>query len=96
MNDPPRLPEAIAKEVRRRPVIFIVELAELLETSVRTIRRQLRAGTFFIPTMPKIDQRYRWSRERVYRAIAEATKDSHKAEFLQRETARRRQAGVDR
>jgi hypothetical protein len=36
-------------------VLFIDDLARILKTSTRTIRKQLRAGTFFIPEMPKID-----------------------------------------
>jgi hypothetical protein len=77
-----RLAEPLAEAVRRQPVVFIVELAGLLETSVRTIRRQLRAGTFFIPLAPAVDKRYRWSRERVYRAIADTTLDSHRRSLV--------------
>lgn len=76
------LPEPIAEEVRRRPVVFIAELSLKLETSVRTIRRQLRANTFFIPLLPKIDSRYRWSRAAMYRAIAEMTRESHAQSLL--------------
>lgn len=77
-----RLPEALAEEIRRRPIVFIVELASMLDTSVRTVRRQLRAGTFFIPTLPNVDKRYRWSRERVFRALADTTVDSHRRSLL--------------
>ena len=51
--------------------VLVGELAELLGTSTRTIQRQLRAGTFFIAPLPQIDYHLRWSRERVYRAIAD-------------------------
>jgi hypothetical protein len=74
----PGLLQAQREDVRRRPVMFINELADLLETSTRTIRRQLRAGTFFIPETGKVDHRHRWSRERVYTAIAEITSASHR------------------
>jgi hypothetical protein len=77
-----RLPEALAEEVRRKPVVFIGELAELLETSERTIRRQLRAGTFFIPEAPKVDQRHRWSRARVHLTILDTTFETHRRSLL--------------
>jgi hypothetical protein len=77
-----RLPEAIAEEVRRHPVVLVGELAELLGTSTRTIQRQLRAGTFFIAPLPQIDYHLRWSRERVYRAIADTTFESHRRSLL--------------
>jgi hypothetical protein len=71
--------DPIAQRVAEHPVVFIDELATLLEdASVRTIRRQLRAGTFFIPTLPKVDRKHRWSRARVYAAIAETTVESHR------------------
>lgn len=78
-----RLPQALQEDISRRPCVFIRELARLLETSVRTIRRQLQAGTFFIPQMPKIDQRYRWSRARVYLAIETTTFESHRRIVLE-------------
>lgn len=77
-----RLPEAIAEEVRRRPVMFIAEVAEKLETSVRSIRRQLRAGTFFIPRLATVDKRYRWSRARFYLATQDTTFESHRRSVL--------------
>ena len=55
---------------REQPVVFIDELAELLGTSTRTIRRQLRARTFFIPEMVRVDKRHRWSRVVVLDVIA--------------------------
>lgn len=73
-----RLPQTLQEEIRRQPVMFIAELADKLGTSTRTILRQLRAGTFFIPEAPKVDHRHRWSRERVYLAIADTTLDSHR------------------
>lgn len=54
------------------PVVLIDELAQILKTSPRTIYRQLRADTFFIPELPKVDHRHRWSRVVVLRTIAEA------------------------
>lgn len=59
-----------ARQQDYKPVVLIDELADLLETSVRTLRRQLRAGTFFIPEIPKIDHRHRWSRVVVLECIA--------------------------
>jgi hypothetical protein len=72
------LPEALAQRIAEQPVVFIDELAELLGTSVRTLKRQLRAGTFFIEEAPKVDYRHRWSRARVYLAIADTTLSSHR------------------
>jgi hypothetical protein len=77
-----RLPEALADDVRRKPIVFIAELAMLLETSERTILRQLRAGTFFIQETPKVDHRHRWSRARVYLAIFDSTIASHRKSLL--------------
>jgi hypothetical protein len=79
---PTRLSQAQQELIARRPFVFIHELADLLETSERTIERQLRAGTFFIPEAPKVDRRRRWSRERIYRAIADTTLDSHRRSLL--------------
>lgn len=64
------------------PVVLIDELARLLHTSTRTIDRQLRAGTFFIEEMPRVDHRHRWSRQRVLEAIASDTRASHAARLL--------------
>jgi hypothetical protein len=77
-----RLPQTLQEEIRRRPVMFIAELADKLGCSTRTILRQLRAGTFFIPESPKVDHRHRWSRERVYLAIADTTLESHRRSLL--------------
>lgn len=71
-------------EIRRRPVVFIAELAVLLDTSTRTILRQLRTGTFFIPEMPAVDRRHRWSREVVYRVIADQSAGGHRLNVLRR------------
>jgi hypothetical protein len=78
----PRVPEALQQEICRRPVVFIDELATLLGTSRRSIQRQLRAGTFFIPEAPKVDHRHRWSRARVYLAIADTTFETHRRSLL--------------
>lgn len=78
-----RRAERLHEEIVRRPVMFIDELAVKLETSTRTIMRGIRAGTFFIPELPKVDHRHRWSREVVYLAIGTATRSSH-AETVRR------------
>ena len=50
------------------PVLMLPELAAVLRTSITTIRRQLRHGTFPIRPMsgPRmktgLDSRYRWAR----------------------------------
>ena len=43
-------------------VLVLNELAIVLRTSTRTIKRRLRAGTFPIPTLPSIDKRHRFAR----------------------------------
>jgi hypothetical protein len=63
-------------------VLLIGDMAKLLRTSVRTIKRQLRAGTFFIPELPTVDYRHRWSRARFDRAMAEDTKAGHAAQIV--------------
>lgn len=62
----PRAPQQDAD-----PVVLIDELARILKTSTRNLQRQLRAGTFFIPELPKVDRRHRWSRVVVAQYIAE-------------------------
>lgn len=42
-------------------VLFIDALAKRLGMSARTIARRLRAGTFQIPELPRLDHRRRWS-----------------------------------
>lgn len=78
----PGLTQAQQQAIAANPIVLIDELATLLGTSVRTLERQLRAGTFFIPELPKIDHRHRWSRQRVYLAIAETTLESHRRSLL--------------
>lgn len=78
----PRLPQSLADRIAQDPIVFIDELADLLGTSRRTIERQLRAGTFFIPEAPKVDYRHRWSRARVYAAIESTTLLSHRQTVL--------------
>jgi hypothetical protein len=57
-------------------VLVIAEVATVLRTSVRTVRRQLRAGTFPIPPMTTpihqmgFDRKYRWSRVDVEHYLA--------------------------
>lgn len=60
-------------------VLFIDELAQILGTSVRTIQKQLRAGTFPIPELPRIDRKHRWSRERVHAELPALTQASRLA-----------------
>lgn len=72
------------------PVLFIDDMAKLLGTSVRTIQRQIRAGTFFIPELPKVDHKHRWSRVRVLQAIADETQTTHAARVTRDAGARRR------
>jgi predicted DNA-binding transcriptional regulator AlpA len=49
----------------QRPVVLIEELADMLATSVSTIRRRLRARAFPIPQIQGIDDKLRWSRAEV-------------------------------
>ena len=57
-------------------VLVISEIAALLRTSVRTVRRQLRAGTFPITPMTTpmhqmgFDRKYRWARHDVEQYLA--------------------------
>ena len=46
-------------------VLLLDELAGVLRASVRTIRRQIKAGTFPIPALPSMDRRRRWARSDV-------------------------------
>ncbi len=48
-----------------RPVVLIDELADMLGTSVKTIRKRLYAKAFPIPCIEGIDKKYRWSRSEV-------------------------------
>lgn len=52
-------------------VLFIDEVARELKSSVRTLKRMIRAGTFPIPETFKIDRRRRWSRAVVIHYIRE-------------------------
>lgn len=51
-------------------VCFMEDLARALRTSLRTIKRMRRFGSFPIPELPAIDRRPRWSGEAVRRFIA--------------------------
>lgn len=51
------------------PVLFIDELAALLKTSTRTLRKLLAANRCPIPPLPAIDKRHRWSRAAVDRYL---------------------------
>jgi len=46
-------------------VLLLPDLARVLRTSTRTIKRGLRAGTFPIQPLRGIDSRLRWSRKDV-------------------------------
>lgn len=48
-----------------RPVVLIDELADMLGTSVPTIKRRLRARAFPIPEVKGIDNKHRWARSEV-------------------------------
>ena len=50
-------------------VLLLTELAVVLRTSTRTIKRHLRAGTFPIPTLPGIDKRVRFAKAGVERYL---------------------------
>jgi hypothetical protein len=86
MSDPSGRPDPPVDDVpadgSEGEVLLIDDLARLLKTSVRTIKRQLRAGTFFVPEMPNVDYRHRWSRTRVMKAIAETTLADHRAAII--------------
>lgn len=56
-------------------VLFLHELAAVLKTSTRTIRRHLRAGTLPIRTLPSIDKRHRFGRADVERYLASGPHD---------------------
>lgn len=47
------------------PVVLIDELAAMLKTSVKTIRKRIYARAFPIPDIKGIDSKYRWSRAEV-------------------------------
>ena len=50
-------------------VLFLPDLATVLKTSERTIKRRLRAGTFPIRTLPSIDKRHRFAKVDVARFL---------------------------
>jgi predicted site-specific integrase-resolvase len=50
-------------------VLFLTDVAAVLRTSTRTIKRHLRAGTFPIPSLPGIDKRVRFARVDVARYL---------------------------
>jgi predicted DNA-binding transcriptional regulator AlpA len=43
-------------------VLLLPEVAAVLRTSTRTVKRHLRAATFPIPTLPGIDKRVRFAK----------------------------------
>jgi len=50
-------------------VLLLPEIAAVLRTSTRTIKRHLRAGTFPIPSLPGIDKRLRFAKADVARYL---------------------------
>lgn len=51
-------------------VLLLDDVARLLRTSPRTIRRQMVAGTFPLAPLPwSVDRKTRWSREVVLAAL---------------------------
>ena len=50
-------------------VLLLTELAVVLRTSTRTVKRHLRAGTFPIPMLLGIDKRVRFARAEVERYL---------------------------
>lgn len=84
--------QALALEVIRAPFVFIDELAEKLDTTVRTIQKQIRAGTFFLDELPHVDRKHRWSRASLYRQIEITTLRSHREKVVR--DFRIRKAGV--
>ena len=54
-------------------VLLLDEVAEVLRTSTRTIKRQLRAGTFPIRRLEGIDKRHRWAKADVDRYLHRKT-----------------------
>lgn len=56
---------------RQEPrVLLLPDLARVLQTSPRTIKRGLRARTFPIPTIKGIDKKLRWSSVDVERFLS--------------------------
>jgi hypothetical protein len=53
-------------------VMFIDELCTRLAVSRQTVDRRLKAGTFQPRPLPRIDDRWRWSRRRVAEFLATA------------------------
>jgi hypothetical protein len=51
-------------------VLFIDDLARLLQCGRSTIERRRRSGSFPIPELPAVDARPRWSRQAVERYLA--------------------------
>lgn len=52
-------------------VLLLDEVAEVLRTSTRTIKRHLRAGTFPIPRLLGIDKRLRFAKTDVARFVGD-------------------------
>lgn len=52
---------ARASDREHEDVLFLADLAKWVRMSTRTLARRLRAGTFPIPELPRLDHRRRWS-----------------------------------
>ena len=50
-------------------VLFLTDVAAVLKTSERTIKRRLRSGNFPIRTLPSIDKRHRFAKVDVARFL---------------------------
>ena len=50
-------------------VLLLADIAAVLRTSERTVKRRLRAGTFPIPVLPGIDKRIRFAKADVERFV---------------------------
>jgi hypothetical protein len=50
-------------------VLLLADIAAVLRTSERTVKRRLRAGTFPIPMLPGIDKRIRFAKADIERFL---------------------------
>lgn len=58
------------KQTRGDDVLFVDDIARLMRTSPRTVRRRLAAGTFPLRPLPSIDKRERFSRVQYEQLLA--------------------------
>lgn len=59
-----------AHESQLPPVLFIEDLARLLGTSARTIRKRMHSPRWPFSELPRIDRKPRWSRDQVLATLA--------------------------